>query len=112
MAQLLEVTPILPRATTSNISLKALAQYDAALNMALYQTLIKIAFRLNAALQKDGSEPMTGPIVLAPYVVSALPTAADYEGGMIYVTDETGGPVPAFSDGTNWRRVQDRNVVS
>jgi hypothetical protein len=31
---------------------------------------------------------------------------------IIFVTDETGGAVPAFSDGTNWRRVTDRNIVS
>lgn len=31
---------------------------------------------------------------------------------LIYVTDETGGAVPAFSDGTNFRRVTDRAVVS
>lgn len=44
------------------------------------------------------------------HTVSNLPppTAA----GLIYVSDETGGAVPAFSDGTNWRRVTDRAVVS
>jgi hypothetical protein len=31
---------------------------------------------------------------------------------MIFVTDETGGAVPAFSDGANWRRITDRNIVS
>jgi hypothetical protein len=31
---------------------------------------------------------------------------------MIFVPDETGGAVPAFSDGANWRRVTDRNIVS
>lgn len=33
-------------------------------------------------------------------------------GTIIYVTDEAGGAVPAFSDGTDWRRVTDRAVVS
>lgn len=47
-----------------------------------------------------------------PYVVSGLPDATEYEGGMIYVSDETGGAVMAFSDGTNWRRVTDRAIVS
>jgi hypothetical protein len=32
--------------------------------------------------------------------------------GMIMVTDEAGGAVPAFSDLTNWRRVTDRAVIS
>jgi hypothetical protein len=31
---------------------------------------------------------------------------------MIYVSDETGGAVMAFSDGTNWRRITDRATVS
>jgi len=33
-------------------------------------------------------------------------------GALLYVTDEAGGAVMAFSDGTNWRRVTDRAVVS
>lgn len=33
-------------------------------------------------------------------------------GSMIYVSDEFGGGVPAFSDGTNWRRVTDRAVIT
>lgn len=43
---------------------------------------------------------------------AALPSAATYARGIIYVPDEAGGAVPAFSDGTNWRRVTDRVVVS
>lgn len=31
---------------------------------------------------------------------------------MIYVPDEAGGAVMAFSDGTDWRRVTDRAVIS
>ena len=30
----------------------------------------------------------------------------------VYCSDESGGAVPAFSDGTNWRRVTDRQIVS
>ena len=30
----------------------------------------------------------------------------------VYVSDESGGATLAFSDGTNWRRVQDRAIVS
>jgi hypothetical protein len=30
----------------------------------------------------------------------------------VYCSDESGGAVPAFSDGTNWRRVTDRSIVS
>jgi hypothetical protein len=30
----------------------------------------------------------------------------------IYVTDEIGGAVPAFNDGSAWRRATDRAIVS
>lgn len=46
------------------------------------------------------------------FTVATLPAASDYEACTIYVSDETGGATLAFSDGTNWRRVQDRAVVS
>lgn len=49
--------------------------------------------------------------VLPSYTVATVPTEAGI-GGLIYVTDETGGAVPAFWDGTDWRRVTDRAVVS
>lgn len=49
---------------------------------------------------------------LPEYTVATLPSAANYTRGMIYVSDETGGAIPAFSDGTNWRRVTDRTIVS
>lgn len=52
------------------------------------------------------------PHVLPTYTVATVPSAATYARGLIYVSDETGGAVPAFSDGTNWRRVTDRNIVS
>ena len=45
------------------------------------------------------------------YIVSALPSATQ-QGQMIYVSDETGGATMAFSDGTNWRRITDRAIVS
>ena len=45
------------------------------------------------------------------YTVATVPSATQ-QGQMIYVSDETGGAVMAFSDGTNWRRITDRAVVS
>lgn len=48
---------------------------------------------------------------LRSYTVGTLPSAAT-AAQLIYVSDETGGAVPAFSDGTNWRRVTDRNIVA
>jgi hypothetical protein len=49
--------------------------------------------------------------VLPSFSVSSLPSV-NPAGQMLFVTDETGGAVPAFSDGTNWRRVTDRQIVS
>ena len=48
---------------------------------------------------------------LESYVVADLPSAA-LPPRLIYVSDETGGAVVAFNDGTNWRRVTDRAIVS
>jgi hypothetical protein len=48
---------------------------------------------------------------LLSYTVAGVPSASP-AGQMIFVSDEAGGAVPAFSDGTNWRRVTDRAVVS
>jgi hypothetical protein len=52
------------------------------------------------------------PFTLKSYTVATVPAAASWTAAMIYVTDETGGAIPAFSDGTNWRRVSDRTIIS
>ena len=64
-----------------------------------------------ALIAKMRFPPEVRPIQLPRYSVSALPSAAQ-DGLLIYVVDETGGAVPAFSDGTTWRRVTDRAGVS
>lgn len=71
-----------------------------------------IAERANASLPKDGTEAATAPVLLRSYTVATVPDADIYPNGLIYVSDETGGAVPAFSDGTSWRRVTDRNVIA
>lgn len=45
------------------------------------------------------------------YTVSTAPSTSE-AGEIIYVSDESGGAVIAFSDGTSWRRVTDRAVIS
>lgn len=51
--------------------------------------------------------------VLPSYTVAQLANlAAVPAGSMVFCSDESGGSVPAFADGTNWRRVTDRAVVS
>jgi hypothetical protein len=52
------------------------------------------------------------PVVLAPFPKSDLPLASRWVDSWIVVTDDVGGRVPAFSDGVNWRRCTDRNVIS
>lgn len=48
-----------------------------------------------------------------PIAKASLPTAATSPiASEVYVTDEAGGPIVAFNDGTNWRRYTDRAVVS
>lgn len=71
-----------------------------------------IAMRTNASLPKDGSDPMQEPLPLKSYTVAGAPTASLWTGAIIYVSDETGGATIAFSDGTNWRRVQDRTIIA
>jgi hypothetical protein len=49
---------------------------------------------------------------IAPtYTVTTLPNA-DPSAQLIYVSNESGGAVMAFSDGTNWRRMTDRAIVT
>lgn len=69
-------------------------------------------------LDKTGGT-LTGALITAGYVrlpsytVGTVPSAATAGAGAeIYVSNETGGAVTAFSDGTNWRRVTDRTVIS
>jgi hypothetical protein len=57
-------------------------------------------------------ETSGGPVEFPQYTVSGVPDASAYTGHMVYVSNETGGPVMAFSDGTNWRRITDRTVIS
>lgn len=59
-----------------------------------------------------GTASVAGPFGTATYTVATLPTASSWASHHIYVSDETGGYTMAFSDGTNWRRVTDRAVVS
>jgi hypothetical protein len=48
---------------------------------------------------------------LPSYTVAGLPSASAL-GLMIFVTNAAGGSVPAFSDGTNWRSVTDRSIIT
>ena len=52
------------------------------------------------------------PMKLKGYTVAQLGSLTSSASAMVYCTDETGGSIPAFYDGTNWRRVSDRAIVS
>ncbi|OYU53628.1 MAG: hypothetical protein CFE27_01755 [Alphaproteobacteria bacterium PA1] len=56
---------------------------------------------------------VAGQIRTDPTSKTSLPAASAVGAGTIaYVSDDIGGPVLAFSDGSQWRRVTDRQVVS
>lgn len=71
-----------------------------------------IAERANVGLPLDGTKAMSAPLLVMTYTVATLPTASLYANSLITVSNEAGGYTVAFSDGTNWRRVQDRAIVS
>lgn len=70
-----------------------------------WQTIVE-AFGLSVATDA------TLTFQLSTYTVATVPAAATYPRGLIYVSNESGGATPAFSDGTNWRRFADRAVIS
>ena len=53
----------------------------------------------------------TTPVQLPSYTVAGVPSA-NPAGQMAYISNESGGAVPAFSDGANWRRVTDRAIIT
>jgi hypothetical protein len=56
-------------------------------------------------------DPVELPLVTVAQL-AAFRFRATQKGRLVYVTNETGGEVPAFADGTAFRRVTDRGVVS
>jgi hypothetical protein len=63
----------------------------------------------------DPTAPLdvNGPVRVGGSTVAGLPPAADVgAGALVFVSNAAGGAVIAFSDGTDWRRVTDRAVVS
>lgn len=66
---------------------------------------------LDEIVQRLNDNLLGTQIQLTSYTVAQLPVAT-LAGGLIFVSDEAAGAVPAFSDGTNWRRVTDRAIVS
>jgi hypothetical protein len=61
-----------------------------------------------------GKTSFSGPVVVSEtFTVATVPSAADNTAGMIYVSNgAAGNPVIAFSDGTNWLRVDTRGAIA
>jgi len=76
--------------------------------------LYEIAFLTTLQGLVGNTTPPTSGVPLPSFTVAGAGTlgAAGKTGRMIYISNEAGGAVPAFSDGTNWRRVTDRAIIS
>jgi hypothetical protein len=70
------------------------------------------AFRRDVEQAFNDAASAASVNVLKRFVKADLPPATTMLGVLIYVSDEVGGAIPAFSDGLVWRRVTDRAVVS
>lgn len=68
----------------------------------------ELARRVELEIQEQGQQP----VALPSYNLADLPDSGRFRNRWIYVADEGGGAVPAFSDGAAWRRCTDRAVVS
>jgi hypothetical protein len=104
-------TPSLPK-PANLVSFFNISIFLIALVRALQNILSTISYTLNRTLSLDGTDAMAAPIVVKTFTVATVPTAASWEAGIIYVSDETGGATLAFSDGSDWRRVQDYATIS
>ncbi len=85
---------------TNNGSAAAWVDLVAGTNITLTQNAANIAVSSGDSTFQLGS-----------HNAGSLPSASP-AGQLIYVPDESGGAVPAFSDGSDWRRVTDRAVVT
>jgi len=58
----------------------------------------------------DLGDVRTDKNIMPSFTVGSLPTGVT--GELALVTDEVSGPVPAFFDGSDWRRMSDNQIVS
>lgn len=64
-------------------------------------------------VETSGHARFEKPPRVPGHTVAGLPSAATAgAGALVFVSNETGGATLAFSDGSQWRRVADRAVVS
>lgn len=65
---------------------------------------------IEQGLTVNATTTLNSGAVFQSSTVAGLPAAT--AGKVLYVSNESGGAVLAFADGTNWRRVTDRAIVS
>ena len=83
---------------------------DITLNGNSTVTGLKTPFLNSDAVPRSYADGLIGKHAI--YAVSSLPAASGRAATVVYVNDESGGATMAFSDGINWRRVQDRAIVT
>jgi hypothetical protein len=80
--------------------------YLSTLLKSIQRTVQQNGFRLNRSLPKQQEagdlEAMLGPLPLMTYTVATLPTASDFDGSIIYVSDGSAGQKFRGSDGSAW----------
>ena len=68
---------------------------------------------LPRTLENTTRGPGKKPRKLPSYTVANAPAAASWGGSLIYVTNgAAGSPMVAFSNGTNWLRVDTATAIS
>lgn len=72
---------------------------------------VSFQFFLDELEERLNANLLGAQVTLTSYTVATLPPVTEFP-GIIFVSDETGGAVPAFSDGLVWRRCTDRVIVS
>lgn len=76
-------------------------------------TVLKYAELNRSAFAMTGAVTASTWVKPGSYTVATVPSAATAGAGAgIHVSNESGGATNAFSDGTNWRRVHDRAIIS
>lgn len=67
---------------------------------------------LQAGKVDKTGDALSGVLKMAPFTLGTLPTASSNAGGLIYVTDASGGPTIAFSNATDWISLEDGSILS
>lgn len=114
-----EVTMLAPPSSSIYIELRRIEPYEQDTSYSTQgnfsPTTLEDALDYITMLTQQLNEKLVGStdVVRLPSVaVGALPSALTAAPALIYVYNASGGGIPCFSDGTNWRRVDTRGIVS